>query len=375
MTILCFGLCMITYWLYVRAQVPIKADLLQLGLFCIVLSVWSANENQFTLLLFPYNLVCSYISFIVLMLMPLPFVSFVRSYYGDKNKIWDIFCALDIIQIITCFVLQFLGIADFRDTLWTTHIMLLLVAAIVVFSSAMLLKKGINSKYIILHLCCIFTCVIALLLDLFSYYLGTKDNNTFGRVGFLIYVVILGISSMKQSTALMKLGRKAHTYEQLAYTDQMTSLSNRTAFNRDFDVLSSSPIDIGIINLDLNSLKYINDNLGHTFGDTYITNSANMIAKTFSHVGKCYRVGGDEFVVIIEQASHFDFSYYFHMLDWSVDTFNKSQKEQAIPMQIAYGHAIYDASLDHTLHDTYNRADKKMYENKKEKKKAGSTAR
>ena len=370
--ILCFGLCMVAYWLYIRLHVPIKSNLLQLGLFSVVLALWSANECQFAALLFRYNLVCSYVSFIVLMLMPIPFVLFVKSYYDDTNKIWDIFCIIDLLQIITCFVLQFLKIADFRETLWTTHIMLLLVAVIIISRSIMLLKKELQEHTVTIHLCCLFICMATLLLDLFNYYQMRKDSNMFGRIGFLIYIVVLGITSMKDSAALMKLGRKAHKYEQLAYTDQMTTLSNRTAFQHDFEILSSSPDNIAIINLDLNSLKYINDNLGHTFGDTYITNSAQIISKIFGHVGKCYRVGGDEFVVIIEQASHFDFTYYFNMLDWSIDTFNRGQTGMPVPMQIAHGYAIYDSSLDKNLHDTYNRADKDMYANKKEKKRTRS---
>ena len=168
----------------------------------------------------------------------------------------------------------------------------------------------------------------------------------------------------------MKLGKKATTYQQLAFTDQMTKLSNRTAFNRDFTMLSSSPNDIAVIGFDLNCLKQINDTLGHTLGDDYIINSAKIISNTYSNVGKCYRVGGDEFVVIIEQASHFDFQYYFNLLEWSVDSFNAGQKN--IHMQIAYGYAIYDSALDKSLEDTYNRADKNMYMNKENKKRSRS---
>ena len=80
--------------------------------------------------------------------------------------------------------------------------------------------------------------------------------------------------------------------------------------------------------------------------------------------------GGDEFVIIIENASHFDFCYYFNIMEWCISSFNTESKN--IPMQIAYGYAIYDTNTDSTLNDTYHRADKNMYENKKEKKKIRS---
>lgn len=364
------GIFMIAYWLYIRFQMPIDENLLFLGIFTIILSLWSGNESQFTTLLFKSNLACSYLSFLTLMLLPFQFSLFVRSYYQDTNKIWDVFCTINIAQIVLCIVLQILKIVDLRNTLWTTHIILILLIITVFSSSIRLLKQRINSTKVKMNLICIFLCIITLGIDLVAFYIGVLDSNTFGRIGFLVYINLLGISSIKESAELMKLGKKANAYQHLAYTDQMTKTSNRTAFHRDFEIFSTSPDDIAIIILDLNNLKQINDSLGHDYGDNYIINSAKIISDTFSHVGKCYRVGGDEFVIIIENASHFDFGYYFNIMEWCISSFNTESKN--IPMQIAYGYAIYDTNTDSTLNDTYHRADKNMYENKKEKKKIRS---
>lgn len=366
--ILCFGICLVVYWIYIRIHIPIKPNLLLLGTFAIFLSVWSVNEICFTTLIFENNLVCSYISFVVLMLLPLPFALFVRAYYEDTSNIWDIFCFVDVIQIITCLTLQIFKIVDLRNTLWTTHIMLLFLSFTVFYSSVKLLKGKAKTREISLHLLCICICIITLMLDLFAYYLGAGDNSTFGRIGFLLYIIILGVSSIRESESLMKLGKKATVYQKLAFTDQMTKLDNRTAFNRDFAILASSPDDIAIIGFDLNCLKQINDTLGHAFGDIYIIRSAKIISDTFSNVGKCYRIGGDEFITVIEQASHFDFDYYFNMLEQAVNAFNTEQKE--IPMQIAHGYAIYDSTLDACLDDTFARADQNMYMNKKVQKRS-----
>lgn len=373
--LLCFvifslGILMVVYWIYIRCHIYIRPNLLYLGIFAILLSIWSANESRFTTLLLKNNLACSYLAFMTLMMLPLPFGLFVRSYYEDDHKIWDIFGIANAIQIFICLYLQIFKLADLRNTLWTTHVMMTFLIITVVFSSLKLLRKGHNSNNIKLNLLCILICTFTSSFDIVTYYLGALDNNTFGRVGFLLYIVILGFSSFKESASLMKLGRKANTYQRLAYTDQMTSMSNRTAFDRDFEVLSSSPDDVAIINLDLNSLKQINDTLGHSFGDAYITSAAKIISDTYAHVGKCYRVGGDEFVVIIEQASHFDFQYYFNLMEWSIDSYNANQKD--FHMQIAYGYAIYDYAQDKTLDSTYRRADKNMYNNKKEKKRIRS---
>lgn len=360
------GVCMVTYWIYIRLHTPIKMNLLYLGVFALLLSVWSINESSFTILLLRNNLVCSYISFITLSLLPFSFALFVQAYYEDDEKIWDIFYIIDSIQIVLCLTLQVFKIADLRHTLWTTHVMMISLTIIIVFSSIKILRREERSKQVMVHLVCICICVTTLAIDFFAYFLGTLDNNNFGRIGFLFYLIVLGLTTFKDSASLMKLGQKANTLQHLAFTDQMTKLSNRTAFNQDFAILSALPEDIAIINLDLNNLKQINDTLGHNYGDKYIIGAATIISNTFATVGKCYRVGGDEFVVIIEHASEFDFPYYFNLMEWSVDSFNNRQND--IHIQIAYGFAIYDHSLDKNLDDTYSRADKNMYNNKKEKK-------
>ena len=166
----------------------------------------------------------------------------------------------------------------------------------------------------------------------------------------------------------MKMGQEANAYQTLAYTDQMTGLNNRTCFNVDFAKLSENPTDIAVIDFDLNNLKYVNDTFGHSAGDLYINSCGTIIYEIFNGLGKCYRVGGDEFVALIEKASSIDMTHYLAMLESSVDASNREQKVSKMKMQIAYGYAIYDPDLDKNLEDTYNRADKMMYINKKEKK-------
>lgn len=68
------------------------------------------------------------------------------------------------------------------------------------------------------------------------------------------------------------------------------------------------------------------------------------------------------------KASTIDMTHYLAMLESSVDASNREHKDSKMKMQIAYGCATYDPDIDKNLEDTYNRADKIMYANKKEKK-------
>ncbi|MCM1182181.1 MAG: GGDEF domain-containing protein [Roseburia sp.] len=362
----CIGLLMVGYYLGFARRFHTKTRMFYLGTFAIILSIWSINECSMTPFIMRNNIVTSYVSFLSIMLLPLPFGLFIKNFYEDNSKAWEIFFQLNIAQIILCILFQFAGIYDLRETLWSTHVMMGILAGVIIYQSYKQLKAGENRRLVRLHLLCIIICAVTLLMDVVAYYLGSGDGNTFGRLGFLTYIVVLGLSSAEETASLMKKGTQANLYQQLAYTDQMTGLNNRSCFNLDFEQFSQAPKDIAVIDCDLNNLKYTNDTFGHSAGDRYIKNCANIINEIFSGIGKCYRVGGDEFVVLVQNSSKFDLTYYLAMLESSVDACNRENK--GLRMQIAYGCAVYSDTEDENLEDTYNRADKIMYEDKKKKK-------
>ena len=89
--------------------------------------------------------------------------------------------------------------------------------------------------------------------------------------------------------------------ERAAYRDALTGLLNRRSFERDLsEVLQGSSDCIGLMQIDLDRFKWINDTLGHAAGDTVLIEAANRISAVVSDKGKVYRVGGDEFLVIME---------------------------------------------------------------------------
>lgn len=363
------GIVLIVYHIVVAHNISTNGKLVNLGIFAIFLSIWSVNESTITTMILKNNLVTSYLSFLALMVLALPFALFVKTFYEDNSPIWELFCKADVLQIVACLVLAFTGIADLRETLWTTHIMLCALGIIIVVQSYSLIKNKIHTHMVKVHMACVLICCLSLTVDLIDFYfLNIGDGNTFGRLGFLAYIIVLGIASTRESVTLMKMGQEADAYQTLAYTDQMTGLNNRTCFNVDFAKLSENPHDVAVIDFDLNNLKYTNDTYGHSVGDAYIKSCATIIYEIFNGIGKCYRVGGDEFVTLVENSSSIDMTHYLAMLESSVDASNRESKHKHLKMQIAYGCATYTPDIDKNLEDTYNRADKIMYNNKKDKK-------
>ena len=96
--------------------------------------------------------------------------------------------------------------------------------------------------------------------------------------------------------------------EQLAYTDFLTGLYNRMCCERDLAKLVDESLSKGttgaILYLDLDDFKHINDGLGHQYGDILLQSIAHSFTRVKGVENTCYRMGGDEFVIVIPPSSY-----------------------------------------------------------------------
>ena len=115
--------------------------------------------------------------------------------------------------------------------------------------------------------------------------------------------------------------------------------------------------------VDINELKKINDNYGHNAGDLYIKGCCHIICEVFKH-SPVYRIGGDEFVVIVRGDDYKDRLNHFEQLRKSFeDARSATDTDPWLRYSAASGMAEY-ASDDNTLELVFKRADKAMYADK-----------
>ena len=160
--------------------------------------------------------------------------------------------------------------------------------------------------------------------------------------------------------------------ERLLSTDPLTGLYSRFAYNRflmDFegtikrDVLGG--VKFAICECDLNGLKTVNDVYGHEAGDRYILNCSKTIKDFFKH-GTIYRTGGDEFVIVFENANYEKIEKLENKIKNFMDAEMASDKNAADRVLFAAGFAMFDPTIDSNYDDVFKRADKAMYEAKGE---------
>ncbi len=163
-------------------------------------------------------------------------------------------------------------------------------------------------------------------------------------------------------------------YLDMSNTDQLTLLKNRNAYDIDINNINVSEkyLNMGVIIMDLDNLKNVNDSLGHIKGDEYIKSVSEALKKTSGRKYVLYRIGGDEFAVFMnlaedKKARNFieEFNENFELLKPGWD----------INLSVSSGYAIFDKNKDNNLNDVIKRADMQMYYNKKGKRKEKTIAK
>ncbi len=162
--------------------------------------------------------------------------------------------------------------------------------------------------------------------------------------------------------------RKAEIFVELSKKDLHTGLSNRNAY---YSLLNAQKdyTNCGIVVFDLNDLKKCNDTYGHEVGDNYIKTAATIIGFVFNNEGKTFRIGGDEFCAVVEDATIEILEESIYKVKMLVHEQNELN-ELPITMRIACGSAVFSPEMDNNFEDTIKRADMVMYNDKEISKKA-----
>ena len=160
----------------------------------------------------------------------------------------------------------------------------------------------------------------------------------------------------------------------LAYQDAMTGVKNKGAFalfcSRENDLIAAGEMpELGLVMLDCNDLKRINDLYGHEKGDAYLRNACLLICECFPH-SPVFRMGGDEFAVVLQGASYAEREELLRRFDAAAAQKKAAAGEPWEHVSIAKGFAVYDPALDCGVEDVLRRADELMYAHKRECKAA-----
>ncbi|WP_253293769.1 GGDEF domain-containing protein [Falcatimonas sp. MSJ-15] len=177
-------------------------------------------------------------------------------------------------------------------------------------------------------------------------------------------VIAVAFAYLSNSVSIMirRTMENAVIMESRAERDDMTGLYNKNRLIS--DIAKNSKIDrfVAVVYWDVNRLKYVNDSYGHYYGDLLITKVAKSIKSVAKKDMPIYRYGGDEFIMLIPDATEQE---VLIIIDRWKKVIEQMAKDSDIPLSASVGYAIGKyAGLKKVIEE----ADKKMYENKKQRR-------
>ena len=142
-------------------------------------------------------------------------------------------------------------------------------------------------------------------------------------------------------------------------TDPMTKLLNRRCYDSH---LKKIDYPTAVVMFDVDKFKYINDTYGHEKGDIVLQHVAICLRRTFGRLGYLYRLGGDEFCLILRKGylDKVDFGLLRRALDRHLEMY---RRHEPLMPAVSMGHAIYDGGL--SVQNVVKQADQQMYADKK----------
>ena len=169
---------------------------------------------------------------------------------------------------------------------------------------------------------------------------------------------IIGILGITRDVTEKK--KAEEKIEYLSFHDSLTGLYNRAYFEEELNRLDTKrQLPLTIIMGDVNGLKVINDAYGHTKGDTFLKNIADILKESFRKEDIVSRLGGDEFIAILPKTYKKDAKNILKR----IKNMCKERSTTKMPLSISVGIST-KKSLKEKIDDILKEAEDKMYKNK-----------
>lgn len=380
-----FGICMMTFFvgivfftLGIVEQFVRKRDMLELislGTIAMTLSVWSSFPTHIIQLISGNFAATRAFEHITLILLPIPVLVFVCALTKNLDSLLLHVCiSASVMNLILQLTGVLRGVADYHDLLFLSHTLIVIgVVAVVYFVGKAIRQKQLTQEqrsFLLSALAIIFSTG---LIDMIRYFFtDSQDVARLSRFGLFLFVMILAVYEYRKLLNIQTQGDKAEELHHLAMEDSLTGLLNRTAFNYfEASLKERTEGKCMFVQLDVNYLKKVNDTYGHSEGDRHILAAASVLRESFGQYGKVYRVGGDEFIAVLD-SGNCDQEYILAVTAFRVKQQQYNERmNPPVPLQIACGMAEYDFSTRNP-EAAERLADTRMYENKKSLKLANA---
>ena len=176
--------------------------------------------------------------------------------------------------------------------------------------------------------------------------------------------IILVITDITEKKKLEEILKKYATFDDL--TGSYNRRAGFYALEKYFQLAKRRQEPLSIVFIDIDNLKYINDNYGHDAGDYILKKVTNVLKSTLRESDLIIRIGGDEFILGLPNAEEVDVHKIFQRI---LSQLKEVKVDGNVRIDLSYGVSEYrDFQKDINLESLIKEADNKMYQMKKAKK-------
>ncbi len=365
--IFAFGIVLVILGIAGRYFAERRYEIMSMGAFAMVSSLWVATESPFLALLTGLPIAIHFIDYMMLAMMPIPLVLFTSYITTNKqSRVALLIGVLSSANIFASTLLTSLGKKDYHELLIVSHILLgvTVITVIYLFVRGVVQKK-IRRGVIIALAITFFVPLTVALFEMVRYRVDPRgyQNRPYLQYMLFLFIFTCSIYEFISLSEMSKNSQYAEIMEKIAFTDALTGLLNREAYNDEIDSVKDEEVRYTVVMLDMNHLKKVNDRLGHAMGDEYIKKLAEFIKNAFGS-DKSFQMGGDEFLELSKyKSSNAEFQNCLANMNKGIEAYNREKKAE-IPLSVAIGYADYNSSKDR-MEDVVRKADQRMYEQKK----------
>ncbi len=353
----------------------INGNIFTMGIFTFSIGIYICLRSWIPYYYIPNNALIHFIDYTTIIIMPLPFYLLfinhfnLKSYFSWRTTVFEIGAILTLFNLIFEYFLVFSKISEF---IYFQHFTFAWIPISALFIFIILLtcdKKELKNKnYLILSITpMIFISSVTVLFYLRTYNISTSVAIIFSIIFFIfVNFIIFMKNDMKNYNKILE----NEFYEKLAYTDSLTQLKNRNSFEKEKEKIIKKEVEfkkLVLFMIDMNFLKEINDNFGHSDGDLYLKEIGNillLIEQTFPRTIS-FRYGGDEFVII----SYNPKDNIAHQIENTItELCEKFDSKNKYPLSLAVGFKFEEYSDGFNIDELLKEVDIKMYKNKEIKK-------
>ena len=376
--LLVFGVMMAFIQIFAVAISPKYSNVFLLAVFSICIGLWTmCYYDVMTVFSIPLYKV-SLIEHMALFIAPVPILGYMYGHVKEINSkklmlVYKILFSVQFTLTVTAIALHTIDLVHGAQML--IYFQMIVVVHLLFLIYVLYLgnrKNGKMSKYNTVGMMLVGICIFYELVT----YIATRYTHVdipqvkgVSSVGFTIFMGILVLDLYIRMTKSMMEEKEKELLIRRAYTDELTKLHNRAFCSERMRKLSvDENSKYTIINFDLNGLKKMNDTYGHIKGDELICYAAIVLEKSFAENGVVGRMGGDEFIAIIENDNT---EFIEELLKGFRDNIKDvNDKKPDLGLSISYGYATNTELEGANCEKVYQVADERMYAYKKEVKKA-----